>query len=183
MSGNVCVNSNSDQPETVTPDAESLERFKQVLLDAARTGDAEAIAAYAGSGLDLNVRTDAGDTPLILAVYHGHHAAVDELLKHASLDINASGRMNFTALASAAFRGDLIAIRKLVKHGAAVEGAPGAQTPLMAAAMFGQAEAAKLLVELGADPHRRLEGGQNAIELAAGQGNAELAKLLKSAAE
>jgi len=177
------VDSNPNQPETVTPDDEAIERFKQLLLDAARNGDVEAIAACAKSGLDLNVRTEAGDTPLILAVYHGQTAAVDELLKHPSLDINATGRMSFTALASATFRGDLAAIQKLVDHGAAIEGTPGAQTPLMAAAMFGQTEAAKLLVKLGADPLKSLENGQNAIELAAGQGNAELAKTLRSAVE
>jgi ankyrin repeat protein len=42
----------------------------------ARSGDADALAAYIDAGVPVNLTNDKGDTLLMLAAYHGHEAAV-----------------------------------------------------------------------------------------------------------
>ena len=90
-------------------------------------------------------RLPTGESPLMAALYRGHHDIVDALVElGADIDVfaaAATGRMPRTRRgARAAGRGQLPT---------AYDG----WTPLHLAAFFGQLEAARLLLEAGADVH------------------------------
>ncbi|MCC6907805.1 MAG: ankyrin repeat domain-containing protein [Phycisphaerales bacterium] len=72
-------------------------------------------------------------------------------------------------------------IRPLIAAGAEVNGIveSTAMTPLHTAAMCGNEQAVKLLLELGADPALRTTRGQSAAELAAGPHRDDITSLLK----
>ncbi|MDT0275314.1 ankyrin repeat domain-containing protein [Blastococcus goldschmidtiae] len=50
------------------------------LVDLARQGETEVLAAYVDAGVPVDLTNDAGDTLLTLAAYHGHGDTVAALL-------------------------------------------------------------------------------------------------------
>ena len=70
---------------------------------------------------------------------------------------------------TASARGDVVAIRQNLDAGTDINARQpdGGSTPLMAAAMFGQTEAAKLLIQKGARTDARNNDGATALHLAA----------------
>ncbi|MFE0646182.1 ankyrin repeat domain-containing protein [Streptomyces sp. NPDC058877] len=123
-----------------TPDPEVIELASKV-FDLARTGDAEALAAYVDAGVPANLSNDKGDTLVMLAAYHGHAAAVAALLERgAEADrVNDRGQ---TPLAGAVFKGEGAVIRALLAAGADPEA--GTPSAVDTARMFGKAELLEL---------------------------------------
>ncbi|MFE2347076.1 ankyrin repeat domain-containing protein [Kitasatospora cineracea] len=107
------------------------------LFDAARTGDAELLAAYLDAGTPANLTNDRGDTLLMLAAYHGHAAAVTALLERGAEADRANDRGQ-TPLAGAVFKGATEVVDALLAHGA--DPRAGAPSALDAARMFGKDE-------------------------------------------
>ena len=93
------------------------------------------------------------------------------------------------ALRQAAERGDIGLVLSLVGQGASVGGASrNGWTPLMAAALFGHEEAARVLLEAGADPNQATDSQENpartALRVAMANGYAgTVALLLRYGAE
>ncbi|MFF3609532.1 ankyrin repeat domain-containing protein [Streptomyces sp. NPDC002463] len=123
-----------------TPDPEVIELASKV-FDLARTGDAEALAAYLDAGVPANLTNDKGDTLVMLAAYHGHAAAVTALLERGAEADRANDRGQ-TPLAGAVFKGEDAVIRALLAAGADPEA--GTPSALDTARMFGRTELLEL---------------------------------------
>ncbi|MCD2468082.1 MULTISPECIES: ankyrin repeat domain-containing protein [unclassified Streptomyces] len=123
-----------------TPDPEVIELASKV-FDLARTGDADALAAYVDAGVPANLTNDKGDSLVMLAAYHGHAAAVSALLARGA-DADRANDRGQTPLAGAVFKGEDAVVRALLDGGANPEA--GTPSALDTARMFGKAE----LVEL-----------------------------------
>lgn len=153
----------------------SPERRQQLLFDAAREGRCDMIEALIAYGADIAARDEKGHTPLILAAYHGHEAAVDLLLARGADPDAGDGARGNTALMGVAFKGyDAVAAR-LLAAGCAVDARNVAgQTALMMAAMFARTAQIDLLLHAGADPHATDVAGNSPASLAYAQRNEEL---------
>ncbi|MEV8587104.1 ankyrin repeat domain-containing protein [Streptomyces sp. NPDC051180] len=123
-----------------TPDPEVIELATKV-FDLARTGDADALAAYVDAGVPANLTNDKGDSLVMLAAYHGHAAAVSALLERGA-DADRANDRGQTPLAGAVFKGEDAVVRALLDGGAN----PEAGTPSAAdtARMFGKADLLEL---------------------------------------
>jgi uncharacterized protein len=153
----------------------------------------------------FNLRSAQGHSPLMLAVYYNKIEMVDLLLSYEpELDIfeaAAVGRMErvgelldqdperantyapdgFQPLGLACFFGHASVVRVLLERGAAVDSpSQNAQhvSPLNSAAAGRHVEAARLLLEGGADPNIRQAGSHTPLHSAAQNGDMEMARLL-----
>ncbi|MFB7360174.1 ankyrin repeat domain-containing protein [Streptomyces gardneri] len=123
-----------------TPDPEVIELASKV-FDLARTGDAEALAAYVDAGVPANLTNDKGDSLVMLAAYHGHAAAVSSLLERGA-DADRANDRGQTPLAGAVFKGEDAVIRALLAGGANPES--GTPSAVDTARMFGKADLLEL---------------------------------------
>ncbi|ALO07009.1 Putative ankyrin protein [Streptomyces venezuelae] len=123
-----------------TPDPEVVELASKV-FDLARTGDAEALAAYVDAGVPANLTNDKGDSLVMLAAYHGHAAAVSALLERGA-DADRANDRGQTPLAGAVFKGEDAVIRALLAGGANPES--GTPSAVDTARMFGKADLLEL---------------------------------------
>ncbi|GGV10945.1 hypothetical protein GCM10010275_59940 [Streptomyces litmocidini] len=123
-----------------TPDPEVVELASKV-FDLARTGDADALAAYVDAGVPANLTNDKGDTLVMLAAYHGHAAAVAALLERGA-EADRPNDRGQTPLAGAVFKGEDAVIRALLAAGADPEA--GTPSALDTARMFGRTELLEL---------------------------------------
>lgn len=161
---------------------------------AARAGARRVTAYLIAAGADLNARTPAGETALMLATYFptegstgtaDDHAVVARMLVEAGATLENEPH-NYTPLAYAAYQGRDHMIQYLLKSGARVNPDGDAQyayvnTPLMMAAMQGHVNSAVLLLRAGADPRVRVVNGHTAAELAAKYQGPAMVSLLKCA--
>ncbi|MFC1411483.1 ankyrin repeat domain-containing protein [Streptacidiphilus sp. N1-12] len=110
------------------------------VFDAARTGDAPALAAYVDAGAPANLCNDRGDSLVMLAAYHGHADAVRTLLERGA-DANRVNDRGQTPLAGAVFKGEDAVIETLLAGGA--DPHAGQPSAAMTAEMFGRTELVK----------------------------------------
>jgi ankyrin repeat protein len=112
-------------------------------------------------GTDVNVRNALGESALMFAAQSGQVDLVKRLIGRGA-EINKAG---WAALHYAAATGQLAVIELLLEHHAYIDAASeNGTTPLMVAARENQVQAARLLVERGADPSLRNEAGLGATE-------------------
>lgn len=164
-----------------------------LLTIAARAGAVDVARYLISAGADVNARTPAGETPLMLAAYFGEEDGAsssrhDTLLRMlvaagATLD---NEMHQYTPLAYAAYQGRHETLRYLLARGARVnveldDGYAYVNTPLMMAAITGHMDCAVTLLEAGADPRIRVIGGHTARELAEKYRHERLARLLACA--
>ncbi|MFE2559322.1 ankyrin repeat domain-containing protein [Streptomyces sp. NPDC059352] len=123
-----------------TPDPEVIELASKV-FDLARTGDADALAAYVDAGVPANLTNDKGDSLVMLAAYHGHADAVSALLERGA-DADRANDRGQTPLAGAVFKGGDAVIRALLAGGANPES--GTPSAVDTARMFGKTELLEL---------------------------------------
>ncbi len=123
-------------------------------------------------------------TPLIIAIEEHMPAMALVLLRHGAQPDRADSEHR-TPLVWAAKEGNLTTVRALIERGAAVNGIPKEDTPLVSAfrptagtEKKTSAEIVQLLVDHGADVNRSQYGGVTPLMLAAGEGNAPIVHLL-----
>jgi uncharacterized protein len=123
-------------------DEEKLAEIAHFVLDLARKGENERLAAYLDHGVPVDLTDATGNTLVMLAAYHGHSTTV-ALLAGRGADVNRVNDRGQTPIAGAVFKAEPEVVRALLAFGAD----PRAGTPnaLDTARMFGQAE---LLSEL-----------------------------------
>ena len=116
---------------------EKLIELAHQMLDLARTGDAERLAAYVDAGVPVDLTDASGNTLLMLAAYHGHAAAVQVLLDRGA-DPDRVNDRGQTPLAGAVFKGEDEVVSTLLAVGADPDA--GTPTARATAEMFGRAD-------------------------------------------
>lgn len=114
------------------------------LVAAAKAGDLDAVRTLiAGHPRLASLWLPSGESPLMAALYRGHRPVVDALIElGAARDVFAAAAL-----------GDIAALRHALRTPGAVNAfAYDGWTPLHLSAFFGQLEAARLLLDAGADP-------------------------------
>ena len=144
--------------------------------------DLEIAELLIDAGSNVNTANDYGVGPLSLACTNGSAAMVDKLLK-AGADSNATLSTGETALMTCARTGNADAVKLLLARGANpnAKDAEREQTALMWAVANNHLEAARALVDKGADFKARSRGGFTAFLFAAQQGNVDIARILLEA--
>jgi ankyrin repeat protein len=172
------------------------------LIWAAHNGESEIGRLLIAAGANVKATNRYGVSALIEAATIGNAGLIEALLK-AGADPNSTYAAGETALMLAARTGNLTAVKLLLDRGANVNGADEFKgyAPLLFAATENQPEVAKLLIEHGADVNarsrrfefgelksasggalmERAEGGMNALQYAAREGNVEVGRVLIAA--
>jgi ankyrin repeat protein len=163
---------------------------------AARSGSLQVVRLLVALKADLNVTTPVGETAVMLASFVPDPAGESGLpgkpvqieivrtLVEAGASLENPGRL--TAVSYAAYAGHLEILRYLLDRKASPDG--GAEsgqydypTPLMMAVMQRKKEAARLLLERGANPRLKNPVGADALEVARKMDRPELVPLLECA--
>jgi uncharacterized protein len=175
---------------------------------AVQARDEDAVRALVGSEPGAADGQDGqGRSLLLLALFHGLPGAADAIaaartrppdaleaaatgdaarlrdLLAADRDAVLAARTweGFDAIGLAAFLGGADAVGVLLEHGADPDGDPGnpfGVRPVHAAAAHRDAAAMRLLLEAGADPNARQQGGLTPLHSAVHNGDDEIAQLL-----
>jgi len=120
--------------------------FLHLMLDHAREGRTDELAAAIERGVPPNLTSAAGDSLLILAAYHDHPDTVRMLLERGADHARVNDRGQ-TALGAAVFRRSRESTTLLLKYGADPDG--GTRTAREIAAVFELPEMAALLPDAG----------------------------------
>jgi hypothetical protein len=114
---------------------------------AAAKGDVPLIERWIRSGANPNSRDSNRRTPLMVAVYARHTAAVEALVK-AGADVNAFDSARYDALTIAAVANDIAMLKLLLASGANARAitSPYDGTALIAAAHLGHVDVVKALI-------------------------------------
>ncbi|GAC1601009.1 MAG: ankyrin repeat domain-containing protein [Ramlibacter sp.] len=124
---------------------------------------------------NVEPRSEKDESPLMLASLRGDLDLAKRLVERGA-DVNKTG---WTPLHYAATHGHLDIINFLLENYAYIDAeSPNRTTPLMMAAMYGSAQAVKLLLDAGADPTLRNEQGLSAIDFANKAGRRDSAELI-----
>ena len=140
---------------------------------------AAAEALWAHSQLDVEASNAAGETPLMIAALRGHVAWMQRLIQRGA----RVHREGWAPIHYAASCPELGPVVEMLKAGAPVNAvSPNGSTPLMMAAGYGAIDAARLLVQRGADANARNQRGLSAADFARGVSRDALADELEAAA-
>jgi len=140
-------------------------------------GNLPQVRAWLDAGMDPNYVADRVGTGLMIAAWHGNIAMM-ELLVARGADVNRANALGERALMHAAWRGQVAAMQWLIGKGALVDSAPMRWGPLHYAVFAGQAEAASLLLDHGADVNARSTNGSSVLMMAVYEGHEPLVKQL-----
>jgi hypothetical protein len=164
---------------------------------AARAASLRVLGYLLSAGADVNARTPAHETALMLASFfrdaddpddprsYERHEKAARLLVQAGASLeNDPGY--YTPLAYAAYQGHNRIVRFLLERGArlngdAEDGWANANTPLMMASMQGYRNTVLMLLRAGADARVRVIGGHTAREYAARYNHTHLVRVLSCA--
>jgi uncharacterized protein len=134
------------------------------LLTAVRQPSPKVLAVLIETtGLQAEVRNDKDESALMLAALAGMRDVCERLIAR-DADVNKTG---WTPLHYAATGGHEAVIRLLLEHYAYVDAeSPNQTTPLMMAAMYGNAASVAMLIDAGADMTLRNAVGLSALDFA-----------------
>jgi uncharacterized protein len=148
------------------------------LVDAAKSGDREAVRALVHTKVDVNAADADGTTALHWVSYRDDLESAN-LLIAAGANVNAANDLGATPLWIAAENGGAALVVALLQAGANpnVKLLLG-ETPLMVASRAGKAAIVEQLLMTGADVNARAARGQTALMWAAAQRHADVVKVL-----
>lgn len=112
-----------------------------------------AAAATTEHLFNREISVDVGSEPLMSFAAAGGVIAIAELLLARGASVGVSDGSGRTPMHEAAARGHAEMIRWLIRHGAEIDALAFDGTPLASAASCNHFEAARILLEAGADPH------------------------------
>lgn len=187
--------SSSPAKATVPLTADQVE-----MLEVAAKGNNARIKELLDKGVDVNMRGNDSNTPIMEAGYAGHIDTVKFLLDHGA-DLSAkkkdgattmalSGRTknvvdllkSVVALVDAAGKGDNEMLKGLIDKGTPLNGLDeNGNSALAAASYAGKTDTVKLLLEKGANPNIKKADGETPLTLATAQKHADIVALLNAA--
>ena len=149
------------------------------LLWAAHWDDLTAVRTLVEAGADVNAANELGATPLWLAAENGS-APIIEVLLAAGASPNPRLARGETPLMAAARAGGTAAVEALVAAGADIDAAETlrGQKALMWALSEGHLDAARVLLDHGADVHSRSKSGYTPLLFAVRQNDLDAVRLL-----
>ncbi|WP_276882754.1 ankyrin repeat domain-containing protein [Campylobacter cuniculorum] len=128
---------------------EEEKRFAELCnmaFDFARNDECENLEIMIKAGLNVNLKTQKGDTLLMLASYNNSLKTAQMLLENGAR-VDEKNDRGQTPLAGVCFKGHLQMCELLVKHGANINENNGlGMTPYTFAIMFGRKEVAEFLL-------------------------------------
>jgi ankyrin repeat protein len=145
------------------------------LIDAATSGDLQAVNRLVDSGVDVNQVGLFDWSALMFTSCFGHVAIVKFLLENNAY-LHGRDSDGNTSLIWAARRGHVEVLKLLVERGAILDDENGeGATPLMDASSYGRFHAVQFLLNQGADPsadpnHKSTNSGRTALKEAASKG-------------
>lgn len=165
-------------------DQPSLGPSEELLLQAADEGDTSKIKVFVKLGVNPNISTWDGYSPLMLASQHGYTNAGSILLS-AGAKVNIRTERGYSALILAIANGYIETAEMLIRNGADVNLADiNKVTPLMHAISVDTFYIPDMLLYYDAQVNLKNAEGQTALMLAASYGLYEIsARLLESGAE
>ena len=177
-----------------------LTRLEVEMLEVAAKGNNARVKELLDKGVDVNMRGNDRNTPIMEAAYAGHIDTVKLLLDHGAdlsakkndgaTPIGLAGRSkdvvdllkNVSALVDAAGKGDIQILKELTDKGTPVNGLDQfGNSALTAACYGGKTDSVKLLLEKGANPNIKKSDGETPLSLATAQKHAEIVELLNQA--
>lgn len=118
------------------------------------------------SGVKVDVRNAAGESPLMMAALKGHLSQANQLIKKGA-NVNKPGWTPLHYASTNATPVSLEMVQLLLEHHAYIDAeSPNRSTPLMMAAQYGQLVVVQALLDAGADPLLKNEQGLTAIDFA-----------------
>ncbi len=153
------------------------------IVEAAQSGNRDALRAALKDGADVNAAQGDGMTPLHWAAVRNDVEMAD-LLMYAGANVKATTRIGgYTPLLVAAKTGNAKVIETLIKHGADPDRTTAnGTTPLMLAAAAGDADAVRILAYYSANVNAREKvKGETALDFAAASGRTEAIRVLTAA--
>jgi ankyrin repeat protein len=193
--GNDGIETRKEPPKTTA----QLSPLEVEMLQVAAKGDNSRIKELLAKGVDVNMRGNDRNTPIMEASYGGHLDTVKLLLDHGA-DLSAKKNDGADAgglahgkevidliksvgiLVDAAAKGNLDTLKELIDKGTPVNGLDKfGHSALTEACFGGKTEVVKLLLEKGADPNIKKGDGQTPLSLAEGQKHADIVQLLNDA--
>jgi ankyrin repeat protein len=162
----------SDVSLTEVPDSNML------LMMAADRGDVDSVVYYIDRGVDVNITSDEGVSPLMYAASNGHLQIVQVLVENGAM-IDLIPLNGYTALASACLENHYEVALYLLQQGADTEIADNeGVTPLLYTTAYDNFEITELLLMFGADPLNSDLEGLTALHAAALYAGLDIAWLL-----
>lgn len=159
---------------------------RTLLMKAAEMGKTGCVRLLLGHRAKIDTRDrrsfddSGGKTALHQAVEHRHYE-VARLLVSAGADLDVRDKLGDTALHLAVANNDVAMIELLLNAGADPNGGGRTVTPLSNAALMGFTDAAKLLIDKGADPNHPVDVNGLALASAVYSKKPELCRLLLDA--
>jgi len=148
------------------------------LVDAAKSGDRDALRTLLRKKADVNAAENDGSTALLWASYRDDLESAG-LLIHAGANVNRATDLGVTPLWAASQNGSAAMVRRLLEAGANPNLALVAgETPLMVAARSGYPGVVEQLLNKDASVSARGVRGQTALMWAVAQKHSEVVKLL-----
>ncbi len=146
---------------------------------AARQGHLKTVQLLLQFGVDPNVQSETGQTPLLHAVWNGHLGIVILLLAEKKVDCDHRNKFGRTPLSYAAERGHLKIFQLLLGHGADLELKDNLhRTPLAYAAGRSNLKIVQLLLEHGADLESKDDLHRTPLAYAVLRSNLKMIQLL-----
>lgn len=174
-------------PTSYRPKAEYLNvsfliEEESILNHCIKSQNVGAVEALIKAGVDANVNSKKGVTPISAAAHKGN-VIIMKMLVDAKSDVNAVNTTGSTALIQASHFGHLEAVDLLLKHKAAADFANfKGTTALMRASQEGHVDISKSLLTANVDVNRKNLEGMNALMLASQRGHHAIVTLLIRAA-
>lgn len=148
------------------------------LLIASGDGEIATVKALLAKGVNVNVASKAGTTPLMFAAQDGHTPVVQILIAKGAV-LNTKNNDGSTALKLSAFSGSLSVVQFLLAKGADVNSKNNKGfTPLISAAQEGHTAVVQALLAKGAEINTKNNLGGTALMYAAQDGRAPVVQIL-----